>query len=412
MSIVHSYNSEEYFRILHEAAPYIKQHRGKLFVIYISADVCKSDNFRGICRELKVVSKFGSKILIIHGLKRRFKSKLTDAGCLRAQKESALIKLNFEQMLNDGYFFINGSRIVSFRPMGVVDGVHYPNRGEFSKVDTKELSSTLRKKIGILSPVDHSMAKTYLIDPYELAINLSATMQADKLIVYSDEKNFFSHSKSFQLTADEADGWIKSRKSNSKRFRGLIRGALRTKLPRIHLVHSQSQYGLIRELYSTHGSGVLIRRAVHNKIRIAKTQDINAIHWLLNNPKSQSSFLLRTHNYLTKNISNFLVADLDNEVVGTCESKTRSSSKVAEIGGVCVHNDYQNRGIMNMLINRAEQELTKKGIKKIFVLTTKNEMYFSKLGYQKTSAKSLPSYRLASYHRSKRNSVIMCKELA
>ena len=53
------------------AAPYIKAHRKKTFVILISDEFIESDHFIGLIHDIALLNHLGIKLVILHGSRNR-----------------------------------------------------------------------------------------------------------------------------------------------------------------------------------------------------------------------------------------------------------------------------------------------------------------------------------------------------
>jgi amino-acid N-acetyltransferase len=63
--------SEEYIQWFRGAAPYIKAHRKKTFVILISDEFIQSDHFIGLIHDIALLNHLGIKLIILHGSRDR-----------------------------------------------------------------------------------------------------------------------------------------------------------------------------------------------------------------------------------------------------------------------------------------------------------------------------------------------------
>ncbi len=114
-------------------------------------------------------------------------------------------------------------------------------------------------------------------------------------------------------------------------------------------------------------------------IRGAKLTDALSIEKLVNSYAEKGLMLPRKREAIIESIRNYIVADLNGEVVG-CASLSFFSEELAEIRSLAVREDLRGKGIGRELVLGAERILKEEGIKKVFVLTYQVE-FFKKLGY-------------------------------
>ncbi|MDI9347297.1 MAG: GNAT family N-acetyltransferase [Methylacidiphilales bacterium] len=400
---------EAYFNTLQEAAPYVRNHNAALFVIHIPIDCCHDTVLESIVKEIKIIHRFGSRLLVVHGSSFDAVAHVPKKNIERYQRESRDVRYRIEKYLGDEYSVINGTATVSCKPVGVVEGIEHRYQGTILIRSPDLLKQSARKSVLLYSPIASYQSNQLVLNSYQVAVDFATALSAKKLILYSSKRSLFSAQLSSQVTVHEISSWLKVRIKNYKNLSSIIEQAIYGNVKRVHLVNGLRSNGLLTELYTKSGSGVLIRKGAHHSIRRATKQDISSIKWLLMNPNTKNYFLKRTDAYLEKNYNRFLVAISEGALVGTCEIILFRTSHMAELGAVCVQQEFANKGIVKMLINRAENELVALGYHTVFVLTTKAEDFFTRLGYRRTGFESLPLVRQKKYDR-KRNSIILIKK--
>ena len=83
---------------------------------------------------------------------------------------------------------------------------------------------------------------------------------------------------------------------------------------------------------------------------------------------------------------------------------------VAELACLVVHPDYQRSGYGEMLLTSIENEAKKRGIERLFVLTTQAAHWFQERGFRAAEVGELPVSRQAMYNY-QRNSKVFIKPL-
>jgi amino-acid N-acetyltransferase len=123
-------------------------------------------------------------------------------------------------------------------------------------------------------------------------------------------------------------------------------------------------------------------------IRTAKLPDAVPISRLIDTYAQQGIMLAKSSETIIREIRNFIVAELDGEVIGCC-AVSFFNEELAEVRSVVVKLALQNHGIGAMLVRQAEEMLKEEGIKSIFALTM-SEKFFSKLSYRKVEKTLFP----------------------
>ncbi|HXH65286.1 MAG TPA: N-acetyltransferase [Mariprofundaceae bacterium] len=126
----------------------------------------------------------------------------------------------------------------------------------------------------------------------------------------------------------------------------------------------------------------------HIAVRMAETDDVDAIYDLLR-PFAEARIILpRSHDDLYQHLQEIVVAEYDGKLVGTTALHIYGSN-LAEIRSLVVQPDYQKRQIGRLMIEAAEQWAAGLGVARIFALTYVPD-FFAKLGYRQVPKETLP----------------------
>ena len=71
-------NTQDHVQWFRGAAPYIKAHRKKTFVVMISDEVIYSERFIGLVHDIALLKHLGIKLVILHGSRSSIDSHLTN----------------------------------------------------------------------------------------------------------------------------------------------------------------------------------------------------------------------------------------------------------------------------------------------------------------------------------------------
>ena len=168
---------------------------------------------------------------------------------------------------------------------------------------------------------------------------------------------------------------------------------------------------LLRELFTAEGSGTQISEEPFRRVRPAAVSDVAGIVELIR-PLEESDVLVpRPRGQLEQELEYFLVAEIDEIVIGCCALYPFGAA--AELACVAVHPAYRDAeggGVGTSLLAAAEQKAREQGIGALFALTTQTADWFVGHGFVITGPEALPMPRQALYNN-QRNSQVLLKRL-
>lgn len=129
------------------------------------------------------------------------------------------------------------------------------------------------------------------------------------------------------------------------------------------------------------------QRAAAMSVRRARMSDVEKVHQLVNIQADKGEILPRTLDNIIHDVQNFVVAELDGEVVG-CASLYIYQTGLAEIRSVVVDEAAQNQGQGEALVQYLLEFAHQMELKQIIVLTYIPE-YFTNLGFSLIDKNSL-----------------------
>ncbi|MCM2534707.1 N-acetyltransferase [Neobacillus pocheonensis] len=123
-------------------------------------------------------------------------------------------------------------------------------------------------------------------------------------------------------------------------------------------------------------------------IRKAVMSDTESIYKLISEYAKEGKLLARTYSSIYENLQSFLVAVLNNEVVGIT-SLTILDRNLAEVRSLAVSPAYVGKGIGKALVLQIIKETENLEITKLISLTYQIE-FFSKIGFNRVDKNELP----------------------
>jgi len=123
-------------------------------------------------------------------------------------------------------------------------------------------------------------------------------------------------------------------------------------------------------------------------VRSAKISDAKAINALISSYAEMDRMLFRSLADIYENLQTFIVAELDNKVVGCCALEVIWSD-LAEIKSLAIDGAYKEKGIGRRLAAAAVEQAAKLGVPKVFALTLE-PVFFEKSGFEIVEKETLP----------------------
>jgi amino-acid N-acetyltransferase len=123
-------------------------------------------------------------------------------------------------------------------------------------------------------------------------------------------------------------------------------------------------------------------------VRNAKISDAKAINALISSYAEVDRMLFRSLADIYENLQTFIVAELDETIVGCCALEVIWSD-LAEIKSLAVDGAYMGKGIGVRLVTAAVEQAAKLGVPKVFALTLE-PVFFEKSGFEIVEKETLP----------------------
>jgi amino-acid N-acetyltransferase len=114
-------------------------------------------------------------------------------------------------------------------------------------------------------------------------------------------------------------------------------------------------------------------------VRKANVEDIDKLFHIIQGYAQQGIMLPRSRETLQEQVDTFVVAELDNELIG-CGSLTRLGQELVEIRSLGITPGYKGQGIGRKLVDFLVEEARKQNIVKVMALTYE-VAFFQKNGF-------------------------------
>ena len=123
-------------------------------------------------------------------------------------------------------------------------------------------------------------------------------------------------------------------------------------------------------------------------IRPAREQDVHTIVRIIAHYASQGLMLPRSHTALSQALSDYLVADVDGQVIG-CGGLEQYTNDSAEIYGLATAPETPYHGAGSAIVRALIEKARSEKISQVFALTLAPG-FFQKMGFRTVEHKDLP----------------------
>ena len=431
----------EFVKWFRTAAPYIHAHRGKTVVLQFDGDLIDSEGFAHLVHDVALLNSLGIRLVIIFGARpqiekrqkqRNIDSKivrglrLTDEVSIDCVKEAVgAVRIQIEALLSMGLpnspmeaaqVKVTSGNFIMAKPIGVIDGIDLVFTGEVRRVDTQAMISKLdNNEIILLPPIGYSpTGEVFNLRATEVAMKVAISLGADKLLYLmprvelKDENGQDIH----QLIQKEAEVMLENSDVDESIHLHLSCGvrACNEGVKRVHFLRQDQDGSLLLELFSRDGVGTLLSATSFDQIRSASIDDVGGILELIEPLEQEGILVRRSREKMEMEIDDYTVFVRDGSVIACAALHMDSEQPAAELACLAVNENYQKSGYGEALFLEIEHEAISKGVKKLFVLTTKATHWFLERGFVEGKIDDLTVSKQALYNL-QRNSKVLIKEL-
>jgi amino-acid N-acetyltransferase len=414
---------------------YIPGFREKTFVIALDGSVIADDNFPNLLVDLAVLRSLSIRLVLVHGAAHQLKELSEQSGVPVSNtdgtgitdEETLKIALTAANRLT--HEILEGlasndlracyTNAVIAHPFGIVGGVDRHYTGRVERVDTEFLNQLLEKGvIPVIAPLGFDgEGHTFRVNSDGVAMEVAEALKATKLIYVTEDAGFTRNDEPLtQISVSEAEEFFKKHKAEIpahliSKMDHSIR-ACRNGVSRVHVIDGRVDEALLTEIFSSEGIGTMIYANEYQAVRRALKKDVQAIRNLIKESVEQEEIIKRTRADIVAHLSDYYVFQIDGKVVGCVALHVQTGGELAELACLSVSGANENMGIGQKLMLFAEDAARLKGVKKIFLLSTRAFNYFQQKGsYKEGTPNDLPAARREKYDASGRNSKVLVKTL-
>jgi len=431
----------EFVNWFRSAAPYIHAHRSKTVVLQFDGDLIDSEEFAHLVSDIALLNSLGIRLVIVFGARPQIEKlqqqrniesrivrglRLTDEASIVCVKEAVgAARIQIEALLSmglpnspmeDAQVKVTSGNFITAKPIGVIDGIDLAFTGEVRRVDTETMTSKLdNNEIVIVSPIGYSpTGEVFNLRATEVAMKIAISLDADKLLYLvpqvglKNEKGEDIH----QLTQQEAETMLDNSNVDESIHLQLSCGvrACNEGVKRVHFLQQNQEGSLLLELFSRDGVGTLLSAASFDQIRLATIDDVGGILELIQPLEQEGILVRRSREKIEADINDYTVLMRDGTVIACGALHVEQDSKYAELACLAVDKNYQKSGKGEELFLKIEEQAIKKGVEKLFILTTQASHWFLERGFIEGDIDDLPVSKQEFYNY-QRNSKVLIQSL-
>jgi amino-acid N-acetyltransferase len=414
---------------------YIPGFREKTFVIALDGAIIADDNFPNIMLDLAVLRSLSIRLVLVHGAAHQIRELSKQSGIPISNADGTgttdgeTLKLALTAANRITHEVLEGlasndlraayTNAVIAHPYGIVGGVDRLFTGRVERVDTEFLNQLLDKGvIPVVAPLGFDGdGRTFRVNSDGVAIEVAEALKAAKLIFVTTRNGFTKNGqKASQISVAEAEDFFKKHKAEilenmASKFEHSIR-ACRNGVSRVHVIDGRMDEALLTEIFSNEGVGTMIYANEYQAVRRALKKDVRAIRNLIRESVEQEELVKRSRVDIVSQLHDYYVFQIDGNIVGCVALHMQPDGETAELACLSVSGAHENMGIGQKLMLFAEDAAKQKGVKSIFLLSTRAFNYFQqKGGYKEGLPSDLPPARQEKYESSGRNSKVLVKPL-
>ena len=422
-------------------------------VFKIDFPVTEDPGFPYLVKDLALLAQTGFKIVIVPGAKESIDAVLRQQGIVSAYAQDGQSRdpvrvttaqaMPFVQMAafhaaTRYMAFLPGSRVdavignfVRARGLGVVDGVDMEHTGAVDKVYADSVSRVLDLgMIPILPCIGwNPSGKPYNVPSDEIALSASAALGANKLFIVYAHNGIRAEANQLpenietrddgsivRLTPADTEKIIISLvSSNADKPKGqfpppllrelrLALSACRAGVDRVHLIDGREEGSVLKELFSNLGVGTMVYTDEYESIKPLRGGDLPDILRIMEPLMKSGTLIRRTAEHIQEKREDYVVFEIDGSV-HACGALHDWGENQGEIAAVASDPLYSGMNLGRRIVGYLIEKARRKGMKRVFVLTTVTQDWFEALGFREAGLDSLPEKKRRIYDQSRKSKV-------
>ncbi|AXK38260.1 amino-acid N-acetyltransferase [Crenobacter cavernae] len=430
--------SREFVLSFREAAPYINAFRGKTFVLAVNGETVAAGRVPGLAQDINLLASLGARIVLVHGarpqieklaahsaLKQTFHRarRVTDpatmdvvrqaVGATRYEIEAALSMSMPNSPMQGAHLRIGSGNFLTAQPLGVIDGVDMLYTGHVRKIDNYGIRHRLEAgELVLISSIGYSpTGEAFNLTMEEVATQTAIALRAEKLIFFIGGDSVITRGGEVVSTLDtgEVDAALSAGglSEEATAYLPCAVRATREGVARVHLVSRDEDGALLTELFTDYGSGTMVARDPLVRIRTATIEDVGDLIGLIAPLEAQGILVKRSREALEMEIGQYSLLEHDGRICGCVAMHAFPESGMAELACLAVSAERRDAGFGEMMLQYVENQARRRGIQRLFVLTTQTAHWFVERGFVAAPLTELPMERQECYNFQRRSKVFI-----
>ena len=424
---------------IREVFGYLRQFHSTTFVVWIDNAVLDDPLFSVVVKDLSLLHEAGIRVALIPSAKRRIDEILQKyevpfhvRGGVRVTSEEAIpfIKMAAFDVSNRVMTMLsaNGTTAVignwvRARGIGVIDGVDYQSAGLPESVRGDSVRKVMEDGVVPIFPCIgwSSVGTPYNISSNELAVVVASSLGAEKLVFLTVRPQLSASSFSVpdgvpvapggrlaNFSLADLDSFFDANPGREAELELLHRArrACAGGVERVHILDGRTEGVILKETFSSLGSGTMVYSNRYGGIRPMSLKDISDVLRVMRPFVERGILLPRTEAQLEEDIADYIVFEVDDSV-HACAALHEYPEKTAEIAAIAVDEHFLHLGVGPKLVGYLCERAQKRGLASVFVLTTQTADWFLKLGFAESEPSALPEKKRLSYNLQRRSRVFV-----
>jgi len=414
---------------------YVPQFRGRTFVIALDGAVIDSADVSNILLDLAVLRSLNIRVVLVHGAsaqiaalggKRGVELSNTD-GTGKTDEQTLDVSVDAISRLSQAVMQslttlkikAASANAIHAHPAGVIHGEDAGYTGTIERVDGKVLQGFLDQDIlPVVPPLGFdSDGQLLRVNSDAIARMVALALSADKIIFVSlDDPPTLIGSHHRQWSHEDAVSFLEKNRDQlpsgvASKIHNAAR-ATRDGVPRVHLIGVQQEDALLGELFSNEGVGVMVYSDAYQKIRPACEADVDELHLLIHQGVEDEQLIERSREEILSAISDYIVLQIDGNVVGCVAVHTFPKVGSAEMACLFVKSGHKGQNYGKTLMEAATDRGRELGVNTLFALSTQAAGYLEKNGFQRSDEiDRLPNKRRKKWEMNGRNAVLLIRKI-
>jgi amino-acid N-acetyltransferase len=438
MTITTSADFVAWFR---SVAPYINAFRGRTFVIAFGGEVVADGKFVELTHDFNLLASLGIRLVLVHGARPQIEQhlaknnlddtyhhgiRLTDAETMQCVKEAiGRVRVEIEALLSMGLanspmanadIRVAGGNFITAQPIGIINGVDLQHTGSVRKVDVAALNDRMEfGEVVLLSPLGYSpTGEVFNLTLEDVATATAIALDADKLMFLMDNDGVLDKKGALlrELTIAQAQDVLSAKRKLPDDVTLFLPCAIRAceaGVARTHLISRHTDGAVLQELFSDDGIGTMVVESTLNTLRDATIKDVGGILKLLRPLEVEGILVRRSRDLLEQEIDRFVVLEHDRRIVGCAALYPFPDEAAAELACLAVEAHSRDRGYGEAILNHMISVAKARGMKKLFVLTTRTAHWFIERGFVESDVSALPVQKKSLYNYQRKSKVFVRK---